>query len=175
MHTRAWMTIWGARNVRSTIVYAKMLSGARKILKPWNTQTVRQQQLTNCLSMFDHSVGLLLIVLKQKQSLIDALISSDFVNLSNKFFLKQPPGLFFKKCCSQKFCNIHRCFPVNTAKFLRKFILKNICKRLLLFLGDFLVQNKLVSPLGFGKWTHKIFPEIVRASFSKIYQKSNFE
>ena len=33
MHTRAWMTIWGARNVRSMIVYAKMLSGARKNLE----------------------------------------------------------------------------------------------------------------------------------------------
>ena len=141
--------MWGAR-----LCTQKCYQVHEKILKPWNTQTVRQQQLTNCLSVFDHSVGLLLLVLKQKQSLIDALISSDFVNLSKKFFLKQPPGLFFKKCCSQKFWNIHRCFPVNIAKFLRTSISKNICKRLLLFLGDFLVQNKLVSPLGFGKWTH---------------------
>ena len=72
---------------------------------------------------------------------------------------KQPPGMFCKKRCSSKFCNIHRktpvleslfnkvegqacnfiekrlqhrCFPVNIAKFLKTPILKNICERLLL-------------------------------------------
>ena len=67
------------------------------------------------------------------------------------------------KTCSLKFCNIHRkiptlvtlfnkvagakacdfiekrlqhrCFPVNIAKFLRAYILKNICQRLLLDTG----------------------------------------
>ena len=29
----------------------------------------------------------------------------------------------------------HRCFPVNIAKLLRRPVLKNICERLLLFLG----------------------------------------
>ena len=31
MYTRAWTTIWGAQNVRCTIVYANMLLGAQKM------------------------------------------------------------------------------------------------------------------------------------------------
>ena len=44
----------------------------------------------------------------------------------------------FNKAAGLKACNFikkrlqHRCFPVNIAKFLRTFILKNICERLLL-------------------------------------------
>ena len=73
---------------------------------------------------------------------------------------KRPPSVFYKKRCSLKFhkfhrktpvleslfngvpglkaCDFiekrlqHRCFPVKFAKYLRRPILKNICKRLLL-------------------------------------------
>ena len=72
----------------------------------------------------------------------------------------QPPEVFYKRSCSQKFRNIQRkipdleslfnkaagreafnfikkrlqlrCFPLNIAKFLRTPFLKNICERLLL-------------------------------------------
>ena len=75
-------------------------------------------------------------------------------------FQKQPPELFYRKSCSEKFCNIHtktpvlespfnrlaglktcnflkkiiqhRCFPVNISKFLRTLILTKICEQLLL-------------------------------------------
>ena len=52
---------------------------------------------------------------------------------------KQPLGVFYKKSCSYKYCNIYtkhlwpqqRCFPVNIAKFWRLPMSKNICDRLL--------------------------------------------
>ena len=63
---------------------------------------------------------------------------------------KQPPEVFYRKSCSEKFRNIHRktfvlespfnrlagfktcCFPVNFVKFLRTLILMKICEQLLL-------------------------------------------
>ena len=56
---------------------------------------------------------------------------------------KQPPKVFCKKRCSEKFCKMHRktkslcrrCFPVNFAKFLRTPFLQNTSGRLLLILG----------------------------------------
>ena len=75
-----------------------------------------------------------------------------------KAFTKQPPEVFYKKKCSQKFCKIHRkrpvldlsfnkvtglrpatkkrlwcrCFPVNFAKFLRTSFSQNTSGRHLL-------------------------------------------
>ena len=60
---------------------------------------------------------------------------------------KQPPEVFYKKACSEQFCNFHRktpeglqlyqkrlqrkFIPMNIARFLRTPILKNIFERLL--------------------------------------------
>ena len=47
-------------------------------------------------------------------------------------------SLFFKKVAGRQACNFTKkrlqdgCFPVNTAKFLRAPIFKNICERLLM-------------------------------------------
>ena len=55
-----------------------------------------------------------------------------------KVVLKKCTIFTGKHLCWSLFCNFikkrlqHRCFPVNIAKFLRTFILKNICERLLL-------------------------------------------
>ena len=49
-----------------------------------------------------------------------------------------------KTCNSIKKRHQRTCFPVKLAKFLRTLILKNICERLLLLLGNhaFVTQNK---------------------------------
>ena len=90
-------------------------------------------------------------------------------------FQKQPPEVFYRKSCSQKFRNIHRkapvlespfnrlagfktcnflkkrlrhrCFNVNTVKFLRTLILMKICEQLLLPFLLLTVSGRLLSHL----------------------------
>ena len=100
------------------------------------------------------------------------------VHISDWLYQKQPPEMLYKKSYSWKFHNIHKktpaseplydniagfvkkrlqhkCFPVNTVKFLRTLILNNICERLLLYLREDRRTNELrrYSQLSFIKKT----------------------
>ena len=73
------------------------------------------------------------------------------------YFQKQPPEVFYYKSCSSKFRNIHRkttvlesllkkglqhrCFRVNTGKYLRTPILENSCEQLLLYFKNGIQYN----------------------------------
>ena len=71
----------------------------------------------------------------------------------------------FNKIAGLKACNFikkrfqHRSFPVNIAKFLRKPILKNICKRLLLSLTTTFPQISLMEEYYF---------KIMRQSYATV-------
>ena len=88
-----------------------------------------------------------------------------------RYFQKQPPDVFCKKRCLQKFRKFYRktlmlestfnnveglqacifirirlqqrCFPVNIAKFLRAHILKYICERLLRYSEIYTSNNQI--------------------------------
>ena len=68
----------------------------------------------------------------------------------------QPPEVFYKKSCSEKFRNIHMkkrllhsCFPVNIAKFSRTSISKNICQRHMLTIVE---KLSIVDVCEFTNW-----------------------
>ena len=78
-------------------------------------------------------------------------LESVFRTLSNIYYQKQPPQVFCKKRCPQKFRKIHRktpvpekqrlwhrCFPVNFAKFPRTPLLQNTSGRLICVIEIFL-------------------------------------
>ena len=80
--------------------------------------------------------------------------SKRIIDLNNDNNQKQPPEVFYKKLCSQKFRKIdrqtpaqgsqpatllkkrlrHKCFPLNFAKYLKTPFLQNIPGRLLLMI-----------------------------------------
>ena len=78
-------------------------------------------------------------------------LESVFRTLSNIYYQKQPPEVFYKKRCLQKFRKIHRktpvpekqrlwnrCFPVNFAIFPRPPLLQNTSGRLICVIEIFL-------------------------------------
>ena len=116
-----------------------------------HTQTIRRFLPTNCLSVFDHFVGLALKGLKGEFTspfigtqthlkTTEATIRGVLENFE-KFTRKQLcQSLFFDKVAGLRpeACNFikkeprHSCFPVNFAKFLRTLFLANTSERLIL-------------------------------------------
>ena len=107
-------------------------------------QTIRRLLATNCLSAFDHFVGLMLQRLrsctKAKSTIFVRLKTyvwwSFWVQLQNlklhDKMEKQPREVFYKACNFIKKRHQHRLFPVKFTKLLKTYSLKSICARLLL-------------------------------------------
>ena len=113
-----------------------------------HTQNICRQQPTNCLSVFDHFVGLALKGLKIS---LFSLIGSSHRRCSIKRAVLKFAIFTHGNTCvgvsETEACNFikkrlqHRFFPVNITKFLRTPILKNMCERLLLFDASICLLN----------------------------------